>query len=140
MQRIAGQFLPSWVRLTWSTGVMATRLTALNKRACQWRVSVCVKVALKICAMNVVSSIQCECCDGSLRDLSEYCCDSLMSISQRHETDCLDITVFSEYGEENASISEFPVHEHQIDHELDCRSVSLACEEDVVSKKHLFCM
>ena len=46
-----------------------------------------------------------------------------MPVSQRCEADSLDKTVFSKYEQENAGVSELAVHEHQIDHAIDCGCV-----------------
>ena len=70
---------------------------------------------------NECCESQCECFGGSLRD-------SMMPVSQRHGPDSVDTAGFSEYEKENVSVSEFSVHGHQIDHEIDCWSVSSAQE------------
>ena len=93
-----------------------------------------MKVALK--GLWVQCSVpECECFDGSLRDLCEYCDDvSLMPVSQCDEADSLDSTVygtggcdlelapreqqsecwsvFPEHEEERAGVSELAVPEH----------------------------
>ena len=58
-----------------------------------------------------------------------------MLVSQRHEADSLDSTVFSEWKEESASVSELAVPEQQ----FDCWSVSSEYDEEIVSK-NIFCM
>ena len=63
---------------------MATCLTAMNKGAGWWRVSVYVK-----CDLCCVS--WCEGFDGSLRGPCDN--DSLMRVPQRDEADSLDSTV-----------------------------------------------
>ena len=112
---------------------MATCLTAMNK-GCDpvARLSLCEGDAEGLC--DQCCEPQCECSDGSRRDLCEYCAgDSLMPVSQRHKADSLNSTVFSEYGEEKVSISELAVHEHQIDFLIDCWSVSSEYDEEIAS-------
>ena len=132
MPWVAGKFLPSWALTIECVKLDPRALWRLDKGAGQWRASVFVKVALEICAVNFVSPSE-SALMAPCEIFYEYCCDSLILVSQRHETDSLDITVFSEYEEENASVSEFPVREHQLDDAIDCWSVSSA----YVNKTHL---
>ena len=67
----------------------------------------------------------------------EYCDDDfLMAVSQRHEADSLDSTLFSEYEEESANVSEKTVPEHQNDHEIECWNVSSEYDEEFASKNN----